>query len=499
MESDPPTPSSETEVEEDPMPVTSFARRSLSLISIEPAIFLGTLGYGLSSIISQNLLIDKVCLVNLKYDPAICSNLTSFKDNEKEVEKITASINMYLNILTAIPAVIVSLFLGPWSDVNGRKPLMIIPQIGTILAQLMFVINTYLTYLPGEFILLASIGSLFGGFTAFLIGMYSYIADVSSGRSRTSRIALVDLFMFLGFPFGTFISGPLFKYGGYYAVFGLGIGFTFISAVYVMLFINDTRGPYSNCTERNQSFDIIGAFSIWNVIEVFKTCFKSRDNYARPILMLLISAMLFNLSTISGSSLIYYLTRLKFGWDEQDFTVWVAISSMSSSFATLCVMPLLSYKLRLHDATIGIIGSVFGVASNLVRTFAQVSWLFYLSSAVGLIAQAPAIVIRSYISKVVPADELGSVFSMVASLEACVPLVTSPLFTYVYQQTIDTFPSAILFISAALYLLITINLSIVSTLVRMARPDIQSNIESEETAVIIDNEVLPIIHGIEDD
>ena len=53
MESDPPTPSSEREVEEDPMPVTSFARRSLSLISIEPAIFLGTLGYGLSSIISQ--------------------------------------------------------------------------------------------------------------------------------------------------------------------------------------------------------------------------------------------------------------------------------------------------------------------------------------------------------------------------------------------------------------------------------------------------------------
>ena len=164
---------------------------------------------------------------------------------------------------------------------------------------------------------------------------------------------------------------------------------------------------------------------------------------------------------LAGSSLIYYLTRLKFGWDEQDFTVWVAISSMSSSFATLCVMPLLSYKLRLHDATIGIIGSVFGVASNLVRTFAQVSWLFYLSSAVGLIAQAPAIVIRSYISKVVPADELGSVFSMVASLEACVPLVTSPLFTYVYKQTIDTFPSAILFISAALFLLITINLSIV--------------------------------------
>ena len=61
MESDPPTQSS-TELAEDPMPATSFARRSLSYISIEPAIFLGTLGYGLSSIISQvNLLRHKFC------------------------------------------------------------------------------------------------------------------------------------------------------------------------------------------------------------------------------------------------------------------------------------------------------------------------------------------------------------------------------------------------------------------------------------------------------
>ena len=31
----------------------SFARRALSIISIEPAIFLASLGYGLQSVISQ--------------------------------------------------------------------------------------------------------------------------------------------------------------------------------------------------------------------------------------------------------------------------------------------------------------------------------------------------------------------------------------------------------------------------------------------------------------
>ena len=187
-------------------------------------------------------MIDKVCLVNLNYDSAICSNLTNFKDNEKEVEKVVASINMYLNILTSIPAIIVSLFLGPWSDVNGRKPLLIFPQIGIMLTQSIYVMNAYQTSLPGEFILLASIGSLFGGMTALFIGVYSYISDVSTGQARTYRIALIDLFVFVGYPLGTFLSGPLYKYGGYYTVFGL-----------VSLII-DLRSPFENLSHVKKLF-----------------------------------------------------------------------------------------------------------------------------------------------------------------------------------------------------------------------------------------------------
>ena len=186
------------------------------MFKIANCAFIPTLAF-----VFQNLLIEKICLVNLNYDPVICSNLTSFRDNEKEVEKVVASINMYLNILTSIPAIIVSLFLGPWSDVNGRKPLLIFPQIGIMLTQSIYVMNAYQTSLPGEFILLASIGSLFGGMTALFIGVYSYISDVSTGQARTYRIALIDLFTYVGYPLGTFLSGPLYKYGGYYTVFGL--------------------------------------------------------------------------------------------------------------------------------------------------------------------------------------------------------------------------------------------------------------------------------------
>ena len=169
----------------------------------------------------QNLIIEKACLVNLKHSPEVCGNLTNYNQTEIQVEQLVSTISMYQSVLTAIPAVIVSLFLGPWSDVNGRKPLMVVPMLGTILTQIIYILNTYFSYLKAEFVLLTSLGSLFGGFTGFLIGIYSYISDISSGRARTSRIALLDLFVFLGFPVGTFVSGPLYKYGGYYTVFGL--------------------------------------------------------------------------------------------------------------------------------------------------------------------------------------------------------------------------------------------------------------------------------------
>jgi MFS family permease len=137
------------------------------------------------------------------------------------VQKLAATLSMYQNIFSAVPAVLTSLFLGPWSDVHGRKPLMILPMIGTVINQFIYMANTYFTSLKAEFILLTCLGSLFGGFTCFLVGMYSYITDVSRVRSRTSRVAFLDLFMFLGFPIGVFISGPVFKFGSYYATFGL--------------------------------------------------------------------------------------------------------------------------------------------------------------------------------------------------------------------------------------------------------------------------------------
>ena len=85
--------------------------------------------------------------------------------------------------------------------------------------------------------------------------------------------------------------------------------FTLLSILYVAVFIKDTRGPYSENSQQ-QSYDLIGAFSIWNITEVFKTSFKQRANYGRSILVILITAMLYNVSTISKLSQAFYIDVL---------------------------------------------------------------------------------------------------------------------------------------------------------------------------------------------
>ena len=401
---------------------------------------------------------------------------------------------MYQQILLAIPAIIVSLFLGPWSDRNGRKPLMVVPMIGTIVSQLIYIANTYFSHWSAYYILLTGIGCIFGGFTAFLIGIYSYVSDVSGNRSRTSRIALLDLFVFLGFPVGTYLSGPIFKYSGYYGVFGSAIALTFGSMLYTMVMIKDTRGPFSD-QGAGQSFEVCNAFSIFNVIEVFKVCFKRRENHGRAIILLLIGAMLFNVSTLSSSSIVYLFSRLKFDWSEQEFTIWMSLSTVASSLFTFGVIPIVSYKMKLHDALIGTMGAIFGIGKNVIWTLATSSWMMYLGSAVGLLSTAASIVIRAHLSKVAPADELGAIFSLLASLEAAVPLMTSPLMTLVYNSTLTTFPGAIMLLSAGLYVAITINLSIVYLLFKKynSAPSSQNNHISGDTEPILDNEEEPSV------
>ncbi len=120
-------------------------------------------------IATPNLYLFKVCHINFNYSAALCDpkNQTSnyvnqnwniFRNQTKNetslqnlsgeelinaVQVYVSQLETYMAIITNIPSIFFILFLGPWSDKHGRKPLLIVPMIGFTVATLIHMANYY--------------------------------------------------------------------------------------------------------------------------------------------------------------------------------------------------------------------------------------------------------------------------------------------------------------------------------------------------------------------
>lgn len=91
---------------------------------------------------------------------------------------------------------------------------MLIPIVGEFISAIGLILCTYFNKLPMEFagVTEALFPALTGGWFTMLMGVFSYIADVTSEEDRTLRIGILNLCFSLGVPIGMAFSGILLKY-----------------------------------------------------------------------------------------------------------------------------------------------------------------------------------------------------------------------------------------------------------------------------------------------
>lgn len=75
--------------------------------------------------ITVNVLEAQVCSIILKYDVRNCTEPISSYVEDK-VQPITANINMMKQMIEAFIPALLSLFIGPWSDENGRRTFLLL-------------------------------------------------------------------------------------------------------------------------------------------------------------------------------------------------------------------------------------------------------------------------------------------------------------------------------------------------------------------------------------
>lgn len=130
------------------------------------------------------------------------------------VQQLVAGMIGWKTILqSALPCLLI-LFWGSWSDRHRRrKPCMLIPIVGEFITAIGLILCTYFDRLPMEVagVTEALFPGLTGGWFTMLMGVFSYIGDVTTEEERTLRVGVVNLCFSVGVPIGMAINGILLK------------------------------------------------------------------------------------------------------------------------------------------------------------------------------------------------------------------------------------------------------------------------------------------------
>ena len=100
------------------------------------------------------------------------------------------SFNNIIAITNNVIPILLSFYLGSWSDQFGRLPFLALYMLGRTLSALANLLNALYLEEWGKWVWLATVMpplNLSGGISCYIIMLYSFIADNTSPRDRTFR------------------------------------------------------------------------------------------------------------------------------------------------------------------------------------------------------------------------------------------------------------------------------------------------------------------------
>lgn len=245
-------------------------------------------------------------------------------------------------------------FWGRLSDRYGRKPILIISLLGSVVSYLVLAVATNL-----EMIFLARLFKGMASAAAFPIAQ-AYIADITTKEERTVYIGRLSAMYALGFIFGPVFGGLLGNFG-FSTAFFVASAVTFANLVLLMIFVKES------ITQKAEEFVLREGFLN------FKAIYQGlRSDFG--VLFFLLFAWSFYISNFQVA--IPLFTEHKFGMGPLENGIFFSVIGLVASANQWFVLPIVVKKFG--EINVILWSLVLMIIGQILSPLAWVALMFYI-------------------------------------------------------------------------------------------------------------------------
>ncbi|XP_029040266.1 proton-coupled folate transporter-like [Osmia bicornis bicornis] len=436
-------------------------------VLVQPPLMMMIFAQAITSNILTDLIVYRTCSITLDINKTEClllhknSSCTEALKIDEQVQPKASLILMSKSFIESIIPALLSLFLGPWSDLYGRKLIILSGYAGKSLTYFILSIMTIYDISPW-FLLIAYIPYAFsGGFSIILLGTICYICDISNEQERGWQLAWMEALISIGVLTGILAGPVIFQAYGYVAVFGSAAVCCVLAGLHIYFLVPET------IYNRN-SITLGTMFDIHLVKRLINTCIQKREGFNRYIVWCCITSIILMVVVLEGEMTIGFLfVNARLGWDVNTYSIYVATNIILKILGILIGVKILVVFGGLSEEVTAILSLFSSLSSSIVESFTLKSWHMYLSAVVGMFSGVASPMIRTTLSKSVPPEDNGKVFSMTVSIETLTPFLASSLYSIIYSYFMPPiYPVPVWFVSVGIFIIVIfllINIKIQST------------------------------------
>ncbi|XP_076452243.1 proton-coupled folate transporter-like [Babylonia areolata] len=342
-----------------------------------------------------------------------------------EVQRQVASILVVYRLLVSVPAFLLGLFCGAWSDARGFKLPMMAPSAGSCAAVVFYLLSVHVQH--GKVALLlagAVMQGAFGKTAMVTMAVNSHVARTSDSEHRTRRLGRLLASSYLGMFVGALLAGVL------QGVSSLTNALTVVSVCHALCVFAVLVGVtevqlVSEHAKRNNPFLESASDSIDP---------EHPEGVGDQDVTVLV------------------VSRPPLSWSPHLYGYLQAADSGATGLSLLLLLPLLARVLHVPDTDLALLGLTCRLVRVLWAGFCSRTWMTFASVVCGAVGAVLSPALRSLLTETVRREEVGKLFSIQASLETLSKLIGSGVFTGIYAATVDLLPAAAYLCQVVVYL-----------------------------------------------